>query len=110
MVLASLQKVHQMSESNEIIGDFLGDNKGHLMVKPGTFDPVEHRRAKQAAREKDADDLAAGRVTAEELTMRNSLFASFPPGSITIKEYPEARLGKKTHGKRRDLSNPPEND
>lgn len=56
------------------------------MAKYNTFD--EHRRAKQAQRDKDAEDLAADRVTAKELTRRNSLFAHFPPGSITIKHDP----------------------
>lgn len=59
-----------------------------VVAKYNTFDPVEHRRAKQAQRDKDAEDLAAGRVTAEELTRRNSMFAGFPPGSIRIKHDP----------------------
>jgi hypothetical protein len=65
----------------------------------GTFDPVEHRRQKQAAREKDAEDLVAGRVTAEELNRTNSLFASFPPGSITIKHDPFAERYRKKQKK-----------
>jgi hypothetical protein len=75
------------------------------MVKPGTFDPVEHRRQKQAAREKDAADLASGRVSPEELTRRNSLFPEGVALRIKHDPYLERYKGKRRDGKARNLSN-----
>ena len=37
-----------------------------------TFDPAERARQKQAARDQDERDLAAGLVTRQELQARNS--------------------------------------
>lgn len=45
-------------------------------VELGTFDPIERRREKQAARDKDEEDLRAGRVTPEELSKRNGFFSA----------------------------------
>ncbi len=42
------------------------------------YDPAERARAKQAARQRDEEDLAAGRVDAAELQRRNA----FIPGEM----------------------------
>lgn len=41
------------------------------------FDPSARAAAKAAARQRDMEDLAAGRVTRSELARRNSLFGGF---------------------------------
>lgn len=45
-------------------------------IEVETFDPEERRREKQAAREKDDEDLRTGKVTAEQLRKRNGFFSS----------------------------------
>ena len=46
-------------------------------MKVGEYDPIARRREKQLARERDDRDLREGRVSAEELRMRNGLFSGF---------------------------------
>jgi 16S rRNA C967 or C1407 C5-methylase (RsmB/RsmF family) len=48
---------------------------------PGTFDPVERAKEKQASRNKDAADLAAGLKTQEQLLASNAKFA-FPDAIV----------------------------
>lgn len=43
---------------------------------PTFFDPQKLREEKQRAREKDDEDLKAGRVTPAELSRRNGLFST----------------------------------
>jgi hypothetical protein len=45
-------------------------------AKQGTFNPEQRRLEKQAARDKDDEDLRTGKVTREELQKRNSLFGA----------------------------------
>lgn len=42
------------------------------------FDPAERAREKQLSRERDAEDLASGRISAQELQRRNR----FVPGHV----------------------------
>jgi hypothetical protein len=42
----------------------------------GTFDPVERRREKQVARDRDDEDLRTGRKTAEQLSRENFFMSS----------------------------------
>lgn len=46
-------------------------------MKIGEFDPIALRREKQLARERDDRDLREGRVSGEELRLRNGLFSGF---------------------------------
>jgi len=55
------------------------------MAKAGYFDPEELRRQKQLAREKDDEDLREGRVTREELRLRNGLFSGVDLSGATVR-------------------------
>ena len=55
------------------------------MVKVGYFDPEELRRQKQLARAKDDEDLREGRVTREELRLRNGLFSGVDLSRATVR-------------------------
>jgi len=55
------------------------------MVKVDYFDPEELRRQKQLARAKDDEDLRDGRVTREELRLRNGLFSGMDLSRATVR-------------------------
>ena len=48
------------------------------------LDPKKRAAEKQAARDQDAADLAAGRVTPEELNKRNGVFSALDLGSFEL--------------------------
>jgi len=66
------------------------------MVKPGFFDPEELRRRKQLARAKDDEDLRDGRVTREELRLRNGLFSGVDLSRATVR-IPANRSGDRSN-------------
>jgi hypothetical protein len=65
-------------------------------MKIGEFDPIALRQEKQLARERDERDLREGRVSAEELRMRNGLFSGF--------DFSRARIRLGVNRKRRGSS------
>lgn len=55
------------------------------------YDPKKRAAEKQAARDKDDDDLRAGRVSKEELSRRNGFFSSL--------DFSEAKIVLPRHRK-----------
>jgi hypothetical protein len=52
--------------------------------KRATFNWEDRMREKQAARDKDDDDLRSGKVTPEQLQQRNSMFAGLDLSKATV--------------------------
>jgi hypothetical protein len=66
------------------------------MKEDGLFDPEKLRREKQLARDKDNADLREGRVTAEELRLRNGLFSGIDLSRATIRIPAKSNLRRRT--------------
>jgi hypothetical protein len=58
-------------------------------MKSGLYDPSERERAKQASRDRDAEDLISGRVSAGELQRRNAFISEESARSAEILEWKE---------------------
>lgn len=53
------------------------------MSDEATFDPAERAKQKQASRDKDAEDLASGLKSTEDLRKENGKFA-FPDAVVDL--------------------------
>ncbi len=53
------------------------------------YDPAERARIKQDARERDAEDLASGRIDADELRRRNGFIPAHVARSAKILGWKE---------------------
>lgn len=60
-------------------------------LKVEFYDPKERARQKQAARDKDDEDLRTGKVTREELRKRNGFFSGldFSKAKIVLPKRPK---------------------
>lgn len=61
-----------------------------MIFDNGTFDPAERARQKQASRDEDARQLAAGEVTPRELRKRNAFL-----GALDLSRYRMVAIGGK---------------
>jgi hypothetical protein len=55
------------------------------MMQVSLYDPMERQREKQRSRDQDDRDLREGRVSREEMRLRNSFFSSVDLANSSIR-------------------------